>query len=89
MKLHKKSEFHKELFFSLSYTDLFFPLFLLISLHIKNLIDIQKIETNSSLIQKQLSRGVLTKRCSENMQQIYRGTPMPKCNFNKVPKQLY
>ena len=26
-------------------------------------------------------------RCSKNMQQIYRGTPMPKCNFNKVAKQ--
>ena len=27
--------------------------------------------------------------CSENMQQIYRRMPMPKCNFNKVAKQLY
>ena len=33
--------------------------------------------------QKQPSR----KRCSENMQQIYIGTPMPKCDFNKVAKQ--
>ena len=29
-------------------------------------------------------RGFLKKRCSENMQQIYRRTPMPKCDFNKV-----
>ena len=35
------------------------------------------------------SRGILTKRCSENMQQIYRRIPMPKCDFNKVAKQLY
>ena len=28
---------------------------------------------------KQPSRGVLKKRCSENMQQIYKRTPMPKC----------
>ena len=35
-------------------------------------------------LQKQPSRGVLKKRCSENMQQICRRTPMPKCNFNKV-----
>ena len=28
--------------------------------------------------------GVLRKRCSENMQQIYRRTPMPKYDFNKV-----
>ena len=35
------------------------------------------------------SRGVLKKRCLENMQQIYRRTPMPKCDFNKVTKQLY
>ena len=29
------------------------------------------------------------KKYSENMQQIYRRTPMPKCNFNKVALQLY
>ena len=34
--------------------------------------------------QKQPLRGVLEKRCSENVQQIYRRTPMPKCDFNKV-----
>ena len=39
--------------------------------------------------QKQPSRGVLRKRCSENMQQIYRRTSMPKCDFNKVAKQPY
>ena len=27
---------------------------------------------------------VLIKRCSENIQQIYKRTPMPKCDFNKV-----
>ena len=31
-----------------------------------------------------VSRGVLKKRRSENIQQIYRRTPMPKCDFNKV-----
>ena len=31
----------------------------------------------------------LEKRCSENMQQIYRRTPVPKCDFNKVALQLY
>ena len=35
---------------------------------------------------KQPPRGVLKKRCSENMQQIYRRTSMPKCDFNKVAK---
>ena len=39
--------------------------------------------------QKQSLRGVPRKRCSENMQQIYRRTPMPKCDFNKVALQLY
>ena len=34
--------------------------------------------------QDQPSRGVLRKRCSENMQQIYRRPPMLKCDFNKV-----
>ena len=29
------------------------------------------------------------KMCSENIQQIYKRTPMPKCDFNKVAKQLH
>ena len=40
-----------------------------------------------SLLQKQPFRGVRRKLCSENMPQIYRRTPMPKCDFNKVAKQ--
>ena len=35
-------------------------------------------------MKKQPSIGVLRKRCSENMQQIYRRTATPKCDFNKV-----
>ena len=41
------------------------------------------------LEQTQPSRGVLKKSCSENMQQIYRRTPMAKCDFNKVAVQPY
>ena len=36
------------------------------------------------ILQKQPFRGVLRKRCSENMQPIYRRSPMPKWDFNKV-----
>ena len=43
----------------------------------------------TSYFDKQPSRGVLIERCSENMQQIYRRTPTPKCDFNKVAKQLF
>ena len=39
--------------------------------------------------QKQPSRDVLIKRCSENIQQIYKKTLMPKCDFNKVALQRY
>ena len=39
--------------------------------------------------QKQPFRGIPEKRCSENMQQIYRRTPMSKCDFNKVALQHY
>ena len=39
--------------------------------------------------QKQLPIGVPIKRCSENMQQIYRRTSTQKCDFNKTAKQLY
>ena len=41
------------------------------------------------LVQKQSPRGVPTKTCSENMQQIYRRTPMPMCDFNKVALHVY
>ena len=40
-------------------------------------------------LEKQPFRGVLRKRCSENIQQFYKRTPMPKCEFNKVATQLY
>ena len=40
-------------------------------------------------VQKPSPRGILTKRCSENIQQIYRKTPTPKCDFYKFSKQLY
>ena len=39
--------------------------------------------------QKQSPRGVPRKRCSENMQQIYKRTPMPKGDFNKAALQIY
>ena len=48
----------------------------------------QMIDIGTNRLKKP-SKGVLKKRCSENMQQIYRGTPLPKCDFNKVAKQLY
>ena len=35
-------------------------------------------------IKKQPLRAVPGKGCSEHMQQIFRRTPMPKCDFNKV-----
>ena len=39
--------------------------------------------------QKQPSRGVPRKRCSENMQQIYRRSPMLECDFNKVTSENF
>ena len=33
-------------------------------------------------VQKQSSISALIKRCSEDVQQIYRRTPVPKCDFN-------
>ena len=38
-------------------------------------------------VQKQPPRGVPRKGCSENMQQIYKRTPKPKCDFNEVAEQ--
>ena len=50
---------------------------------IKRFSETHRLDRNSKG-QKQPPRGVLKKRCSENMQQIYRRTPMPKCDINKV-----
>ena len=52
-------------------------------------VDIYNLKLSKLLLQKQPLRGVFEKRCSENIQQIYRRQPIPKCNFNKVAKQLY
>ena len=45
--------------------------------------------TNIGKCQKWSPGNVLMKRCSENMQQTYRGTLMQKCDFNKVALKLY
>ena len=42
------------------------------------------LDIKAATIQKQPPRGVLSKKCSENMQQTYGRIPMPKCGFNKV-----
>ena len=49
----------------------------------------KKIWTLQINIQKYCSRGVIGKRCSKGMHQVYRRTPMPKCDFNKVALQRY
>ena len=49
---------------------------------------ISYVQLCSSYVQSSQA-GVLRKRFSENMQQIYWRTPMPKCDFNKVALQLY
>ena len=40
-----------------------------------------ELQLTGSVVQKQPPRTVLRKRCSKNMKQIYRRTPMPKCDF--------
>ena len=46
---------------------------------------LQKIRlVKRSNTQKQPLRGVLRKKCSKNMQQMYRRTPIPKSDFNNV-----
>ena len=40
-------------------------------------------------MQKSSPTGVPRKRCSENMEQIYRRTPVPKCDFNKVALHIF
>ena len=47
------------------------------------------VEQTHIIYQKQPSIGVLIKRFSENMQQIYRRTPMTMFDFNNVALQHY
>ena len=53
------------------------------------IVTLESIEKLHEKMQKQPSKGIPRKRCSENMQQTYRITPMPKCDFNNIAKQLY
>ena len=56
--------------------------------NIQNLMALQRNHENQMEINDKLQ--VLSEpslqRCSENMQQIFWKTPMPKCDFNKVSK---
>ena len=44
---------------------------------------------DEQFVEKQPSRGVRRKMCSEYMLEIYERTPMPKCNVNKVALQVF
>ena len=47
-------------------------------------------EIEALVIQKQQPIGVPSNMCSENMHQIYRRTPMPKCDLlNLILYELY
>ena len=59
------------------------------SLHLLNMLFYEKFaERCQYIVRKQPFRVVLKKRCSENIQQIYRRTPMQKYDFNKVTLQV-
>ena len=77
----------KGLFFALKYINNYMTIISLFSY--MHFLFFKSIFPINSRIQKQPSRGVHRKRCSENMQQIYWRTPMPKCDFNKVALQIY
>ena len=61
----------------------------MITFHANSYVLILLIEVSACQHQKQPFIGVLRKRCSENMQQIYKRTRTPKFDFNKAALQLY
>ena len=65
-----------------SFQNLFFP--------IKSTLYGRNLENSSWKIleKKQPFRGALRKRCPENVQHIYRRTPMSKCDFSNVACKL-
>ena len=52
----------------------------------QNKLELQKEENVDHHNRKLSPRGVPSISCSENIQQIYRRIPMPKCDFNKKKK---
>ena len=50
--------------------------------------DNDKFKLKKTISEACASRGVLRKKCSGNMQQIYGITPMPKCGFKKFALQI-
>ena len=48
-----------------------------------------KLKTKLLEISETAAQGVLRKKCSENMQQIYRRTPMLKCYFSQIFPELF
>ena len=62
---------------------------MLVNMKVKKFIKIIIIKSILILDIIIIEAGVLWKRCSENMQQIYRRTSMLKCDFNKFALQLY
>ena len=52
-------------------------IFLIVSISLGHRTSIERTQD-----QMQSPRGFLKKRCSEDMQLIYRKTPMPKCDFS-------
>ena len=52
------------------------------------LLNMDKTNQISEKVTKGEARSVLMKRCSENMQWIYRGTTIQKRDLNKVANQL-
>ena len=50
----------------------------------ENLVSLGSLSFKSERSCFGLTEGVLRKICSENIQYIFRRTPMPKDNFNKI-----
>ena len=54
-----------------------------------NVIPTARIRMNILLLPEAAIQKCSSERCSENMQQIYRRIPMPKCDFSKAALQIY
>ena len=64
---------------------------ILVGLHLLWHFFFRFLEGHSAVLEKTEAaiQSILKKRCSENIQHIYRRTPMPECDFKKVAFQLY
>ena len=68
-------------------TDSLYLILLCVTKQVKNCY--QTLSENKKIMSNIILSEAAVQRCSEKMQQVYKRSPMQKCDSNKAAKQLY